>query len=205
MKIKIALIILSIFGSVIFLNVAFAAETTSTAEHSAANEHAAGEEHHESIAAIIGKWLNFLILVWLLYYFFTKKMQVPDRFKEDYQKIQTSIESARIAKEEAEKKLHELDQKLAQLNEEIVRLRTAAAKEADEEKRKILEGAQKEAERIVEQAHRDIDAEVENARKELRKQLASQAISRGREIIERELNDQDQKRLISDYIERFGK
>ncbi|MCI0612414.1 F0F1 ATP synthase subunit B [bacterium] len=200
MTIKKALIVLSIFICAITLNIAFAAE-----EHAATNEHAAGEEHHESLASIIGKWVNFLVLVGLLYYFLAKKMQVPDRFKEDYEKIQSSIESARIAKEEAEKKLAELDQKLSKLNDEIVRLKTAAAKEADEEKKKILEAAQKEAERIVEQAHRDIDSEVENARKELRKQLADQAVSRSREIIERELSDQDQKRLISDYIERFGK
>jgi F-type H+-transporting ATPase subunit b len=200
MTIKKALIVLSIFICAITLNIVFAAE-----EHAATNEHSAGEEHHQSIAQIAGQWLNFLILVGLLYYFLKNKMKVPDRFKEDYEKIQSSIESARIAKEEAEKKLAELDQRLSKLNDEIVRLKAAAAKEADEEKKKILEAAQKEAERIVEQAHRDIDFEVENARKALRKQLADQAVNRSREIIERELNDQDQKRLISDYIERFGK
>src|SRR5262245_25983781 len=197
---KKALIILSIMLCTITLNVAFAAE-----EHAATNEHTAGEKHHQSAAQIIGQWINFLILVGLLYYFFKNKMHVQDRFKADYEKIQGSIESARIAKEEAELKLKELDQKLEQLNEEIVRLKAAAAKEADEERKKILEAAQKEAERIVEQAHRDIDSEVEIARKELRKQLADQAVTRSREIIERELNDQDQKRLISDYIERLGK
>lgn len=200
MKFKKALIIFSILISMISLNAVFAAE-----EHAAANEHEGAEEHHESIWSIAGKWLNFLILVWLLYYFFKNKMRVQDRFKEDYEKIQGSIESARIAKEEAELKLKELDQRLAQLNDEIVRLKAAASKEADEEKKKILEAAQKEAERIVEQAHRDIDSEVETARKMLRKQLADQAVSDGREIIKRELNDQDQKRLIADYIERFGK
>jgi len=197
---KKALIILSILVCTITLNVAFAAE-----EHAATNEHAAAEEHHQTISQILGPWINFLLLVGLLYYFFHNKMRVQDRFKADYEKIQGSIESARIAKEEAEVKLKELDQKLEQLNEEIVRLKAAAAKEADEEKKKILEAAQKEAERIVEQAHRDIDSEVEIARKELRKQLAEQAVGRSREIIEREVNDQDQKRLISDYIDRLGK
>jgi F-type H+-transporting ATPase subunit b len=197
---KKALIILSILVCTITLNVSFAAE-----EHAATNEHAAAEEHHQTIPQIIGPWVNFLVLIGLLYYFFKNKMHVQDRFKADYEKIQGSIESARIAKEEAELRLKELDQKLDQLNDEIVRLKAAAAREADEEKKKILEAAQKEAERIVEQAHRDIDSEVENARKELRKQLADSAVSRSREIIERELNDQDQKRLIADYIQRLGK
>lgn len=197
---KKALILLSILACLSTLNVSFAAE-----EHAATNEHSAGEEHHQTLPQILGPWVNFLVLIGLLYYFFKNKMRVQDRFKADYEKIQGSIESARIAKEQAELRLKELDQKMGQLNDEIVRLKTAAAKEADEEKKKILEGAQKEAERIVEQAHRDIDSEVENARKELRKQLADSAVNRSREIIERELNDQDQKRLIADYIERFGK
>jgi F-type H+-transporting ATPase subunit b len=197
---KKALIILSILVCAITLNVVFAAE-----EHAATNEHSAAEEHHQTIPQMLGPWVNFLVLVGLLYYFFKNKVRVQDQFKADYEKIQGSIESARIAKEEAELKLKELDQKLEQLNDEIVRLKAAAAKEADEEKKKILEAAQKEAERIVEQAHRDIDSEVEIARKDLRKQLADQAVTRSREIIERELNDQDQKRLIADYIERFGK
>ena len=200
MKIRKLLIILSLLVCVFTLNVAFAAE-----EHAAKNGHAVPEEHHQTIPQMLGPWVNFLVLVGLLYYFLKNKMRVQDGFKEDYQKIQGSIESARIAKEEAELKLKELDQKLGQLNDEIVRLKTIAAKEADEEKKKILEAAQREAERIVEQAHRDIDYEVENARKELRKQLADQAVVKSREIIERELNDQDQKRLIADYIERFGK
>jgi F-type H+-transporting ATPase subunit b len=197
---KKALIIFSILVCAITINVSFAAE-----EHAAANEHSASEEHHQTIPQLLGPWVNFLVLVGLLYYFFKNKVRVQDQFKADYEKIQGSIESARIAKEEAELRLKELDQKLGQLNDDIVRLKASAAKEADEEKKKILEAAQKEAERIVEQAHRDIDSEVEIARKELRKQLADQAVTRSREIIERELNDQDQKRLIADYIERFGK
>ncbi|HEY7161741.1 MAG TPA: ATP synthase F0 subunit B, partial [Acidobacteriota bacterium] len=188
MKLRKLLIILSLLLCIITLNVAFAAE-----EHGATKEHSEAEGHHQTIPQMLGPWVNFLVLVALLYYFLKNKMRVQDGFKEDYQKIQGSIESARIAKEEAELKLKELDQKLGQLNDEIVRLKTAAAKEADEEKKKILESAQREAERIVEQAHRDIDSEVETARKELRKQLADQAVIRSREIIERELNDQDQK------------
>ncbi len=197
MRIKAILVIVSfLFTAITFIPV-FASETPS--------EHSEGGEHGETIWQILGKWVNFLILVGLLYYFFKNKVRIQDRFRGDYEKIQSSIESARRAKDEAEQKLKELDQRLAQLNEEIVRLKTQAAKEADEEKKKILQAAQKEVERIVEQAHREIDSEVEISRKELRKQIADQAVNRSREIIERELNDQDQKRLISDYIEGFRK
>lgn len=128
---KKALIILCILVCTVTLNVSFAAE-----EYAATNEHAAAEEHHQTIPQIIGPWVNFLVLIGLLYYFFKNKMHVQDRFKADYEKIQGSIESARIAKEEAELRLKELDRKLDQLNDEIVGLKAAAAREADEEKKK---------------------------------------------------------------------
>lgn len=177
-----------------------------TSEHSAtqagAEEHT---EHHETPLQIAGKWINFAVLVALLYFFLTRSLRIQDRFREDYQAIQTSIESARQAKEEAERKLKELDEKLGGLNQEIARIKAEASREADEEKRKILESAQKEAERIVALAHREIDTEVEVARRTLRKQVADVSISRGQKIIETEMNEEDQKRLLEDYIKEFGK
>jgi F-type H+-transporting ATPase subunit b len=167
-------------------------------------EHA-GEHHEQTWFQTISQWVNFLLLAGLLYLFFTRSIKIQDRFKGDYEKIQSSIESARIAKEEAESKLKELDQKMAQVNDEVLRIKTEATTQAEAERKKILESAQKEAERIVDQAHREIDSEVEIAKKELRQQLADEAVSGSREIIERELNEQDSKRLMTDYIEGFRK
>jgi F-type H+-transporting ATPase subunit b len=183
-----------------FVGVVYSAETSA-----AEGEHGSAEHHEQSWFATISQWVNFLVLVGLLYLFFTKSLKIQDRFKGDYQKIQNSIESARMAKEEAEQKLKELDQKMSQLSEEVARIKTEATKEAEDTKKKILESAQKEAERIVEQAHRDIDSEVEFARKELRKQLADDAVNESRQIIEREMTEQDSKRLMNDYIEGFRK
>jgi F-type H+-transporting ATPase subunit b len=192
------LLLVSFLGLIAF---AYAAE-----QPAGEGEHAAAGEHHEqSWFATISQWVNFLVLAGILYYFFTRSLKIPDRFKGDYEKIQGSIESARRAKEEAELKLKELDQKMAQLNDEIARIKSDASKLADEEREKILESAHKEAERIVERARTEINSEVENARKELRKQIVDEAVNSSREIIEREMNEQDSKRLLNDYIEGFRK
>jgi F-type H+-transporting ATPase subunit b len=115
------------------------------------------------------------------------------------------VEGARQAKEEAEKKLQELDQRLAQMTEDAVRVKEQAAHEAEEEKKRILDSAQKEAERIVEMANREIDSEVRAAKQELQKQVADLAVSKGRKIIQNEINDQDHVRLVDQYIDDFGK
>ena len=152
---------------------------------------------------IVGRWFNFFALVAILYLFLARSLRVQDKFKSEAEEIQRSIESARQAKEEAEKRLVEMDQRMARMNEEISRIKANAAREAEEERKRILESAQKEAERIVDMAHRDMENEVRLARKELRKHVAALAVEQGRAIIQEEINDEDQKRLIDNYIQEF--
>jgi F-type H+-transporting ATPase subunit b len=162
-------------------------------------------QHGETWVQVAGRWLNFILLAAILYLFLKKTVRIQDRFRTDENQIRSSIESARLAKEEAEQKLRELEGRLSNLNAEIDTLKSNALKQADLERELILDSARKEAERIVEQAHREIDSQVEIAAKELRTQVADLAIRKGREIIEKEIAEPDQKHLIQDYIKGFGK
>jgi F-type H+-transporting ATPase subunit b len=168
-------------------------------------QNAGAAEHEESIWLTVGKWINFFALVGILYLFLARSLRVQDKFKAEAEEIRKAVESARQAKEEAEKKLQELDQRLAQMADEVSRVKEEAAREAEEEKKRILDSAQKEAERIVEMANREIDAEVRAAKQELQKQVADLAVSKGRKIIQTEINDQDHVRLVDRYIDDFGK
>lgn len=203
-KIAIALFVFSIFFfRVCDHHVVLSAEETQNAAHA---ETSGGEgEHEEGIGQTIGKWFNFVALVAILYLFLKKGLKVQDSFKAGAEEIQRSIESARLAKEEAEKKLEEMEGQMVELNAEIEKIKTEAVREAEEEKTRILESAHKEAERLVELAHREIDSEVQTAKKALRKQVAESAVTQGRKIIEREIKEADHERLIADYIEGFGK
>lgn len=181
-----------------------AASCVSAAEN--AETGAAHQEgpHEDTIVQAIMRWLNFAALAAILYMFF-KKQKVKEQFKEEADEIQRSIESARKAKEEAEMRLQELDTKMLQANDDIAKMKQDAAKEAEDEKGRILESAQKEAERIIELANREIDSEIEIAKRELKRHVTDLSVQRGKEIIEKEIGEQDQKRLIKDYIEGFGK
>jgi F-type H+-transporting ATPase subunit b len=154
---------------------------------------------------VVAKWFNFAVLIGILYWFLGKSLRVQDQYKSDAELIQKSIESARQAKEEAEKRLQELDQRMQKMGEEIASIKSNAEKEAEEEKLRILEAAHKEAERIVEFAQREIENEVTIARQQLRAAVADSAVDKSRKIIEQEINDQDHKRLVKEYIEGFRK
>lgn len=178
-------------------------------EINAAEAHSSEAAHGESGWDIVKIWgsrlANFAALAAILYFFLTRSLKVQDHFKEDYHQIQRSIESARQAKEEAERRLAELDERMARVGDEIAALKSSAMKEAEEEKNRILESAHREAERMLETAHKEIDSEVEAARQELRKQVADLAVKQSRQIIQAEMDEKDQKQLIKDYIEGFGK
>lgn len=202
---KAAVVILFVF-SILFFRVCdpqhfVAAEEAQTAQA----EHSGESGEHEGIGQIIGKWFNFAALVAILYLFLKKGLKVQDTFKAGAEEIQRSIESAKLAKEDAERKLEEMDRQLVDMNVEIDKIKADAMREAEEEKERILESARKEAERLVEFAHREIDSEVAQAKKQLRKQVAESAVSQSRKIIERDIKDADHERLIADYIEGFGK
>jgi F-type H+-transporting ATPase subunit b len=167
--------------------------------------HGEGAEHKETIWQFIGKWVNFGALVGILYLFLAKSIRVQDKFKAEADEIRSSIESARQAKEEAERQLQAMDQRMQQMSEEVTRIKIHALQDAEEEKKRILDSAQKEAQRIVEMAHREVDNEVRLARKVLRKHVADLSVQQGQKIIEQEINDEDQRRLINTYIEEFGK
>lgn len=204
---KAAVVILFVF-SLLFFRVcdpqrfvaAEEAKTTAQAEHSGE-----GGEQEEGLGSVIGKWINFAALVAILYLFLKKGLKVQDTFKAGAEEIQRSIESAKLAKEDAEHKLQEMDRQLVDMGAEIDKIKADAVREAEEEKERILESARKEAERLVEFAQREIGSEVRAAKKQLRKQVAELAVDQGRKIIEHEIKETDHERLIADYIEGFGK
>ena len=180
---------------------AYAAEE---AAHGEAAQHAEGG-HEQTIWQTIGQWTNFVALVAILYLFLTRSIRVQDKYKAESEEIRQSIESARLAKEEAERQMAAMDSRMQQMNDEISRIKERALQDAEEEKTRILDSAQKEAHRIVEMAHREIDNEVRAARKQLRKHVASLAIQQGETMIQNEINEEDQRRLIRNYIQEFGK
>jgi F-type H+-transporting ATPase subunit b len=161
--------------------------------------------HEQTWWQTAGQWVNFAALVTLVYLFLSRSIRVQDKFKAEAEEIRQSIESARQAKEEAERQMQLMDQRMQQMSEDVARIKERALQEAEDEKKRILDSAQKEAQRIVDMAHREIDNEVRGARKLLRKHVADLAIQQGQKIIQEEINEEDQHRLIKTYIEEFGK
>ena len=77
--------------------------------------------------------------------------------------------------------------------------------EAEQEKAKILEDAAKEVEKMKQDAENDIAKMEEEAQEQIRQEMVSIALDASKELLGREVNSNDNSRLIEEFIEEVKK
>jgi F-type H+-transporting ATPase subunit b len=126
-----------------------------------------------------GYWLamilNFAIVVGLVVW--ASKKNLPTMFRSRTASIQKSIEEARRASEDANRRLSEIESRLARLDDEISEMRATSEKEAAAEEERIKAAAADDARRIVESAEQEIAAAGKAARRELTAYAADLAVT----------------------------
>ena len=119
--------------------------------------------------------LNFAIVVALIVW--ASKKNLPAMFRNRTASIQKSLEEARKASEDANRRLSEIESRLGHLDDEIHQMRVASEKEGAAEEERIKASAAEEARRISESASQEIAAAAKAARRELTAYAADLAVS----------------------------
>jgi F-type H+-transporting ATPase subunit b len=119
--------------------------------------------------------LNFAIVVGVIAW--VCKKNLPQALRNRTASIQKSIEEARKASEDANRRLREIESRLAHLDEEIKQMRELSEKEARNEEERALVAASEEAKRISDSAKQEITAAAKAARRELTAYVADLAVS----------------------------
>jgi F-type H+-transporting ATPase subunit b len=119
--------------------------------------------------------LNFAIVVGLIAW--ASKKNLPAIFRNRTASIQKSLEEARKASEDANRRLSEIESRLGHLDDEIHQMRAASEKEALAEEERIKASAAEEARRISESATQEITAATKAARRELTAYAADLAVA----------------------------
>ncbi len=147
---------------------------------------------------LIMQWLNFGILLFLLYKFLYKPLlSFLDKRAET---IKATMEEAVNGKESALKLLEEYKEKIAGIEKEADKIFNDARKKALGEKERIIKSARDEAEKIIAGAKREINLESEKARAELKKEISSMVIMCASKVLEREVKLSDHEKLIEEFI-----
>lgn len=124
--------------------------------------------------------------------------------KEREQHIANEIESAEKNRKEAEAYLNEQREEMKRVRQEAQTMLENQKKMADQKGQEMIEAARLEAERLKEAATADIARERETAVASLREQVASLSVMIASKVVEKELDERSQQKLIDDYLYQAG-
>lgn len=166
------------------------------------NAYAAGAAADEGPMAWVWRILNFAILVFLLVKFVGKPLKAF--LKQRTEMIEKSIKEAREAKEIAQKALFEVEERLKLKDSEVAEILSVAKVTGEEEKKRLIEDAERLKVRILEQAKANIDHEVKMAKETIKAEAVEEAIKLSEEKIKSRLTKKDQDKILEDSIKLLG-
>jgi len=116
--------------------------------------------------------------------------------------IKEQLVELETKKKEAEKQLAAYNEKFALLEQEAEKLIEEYIRQGKEAKARILEEAQAAAEKLEEQAVRNIEHEFKQAKLKLQEEILEKTLVKAEELIKGKINDQDQEKLVDEYLEK---
>ncbi len=180
-------------------------KTTAESSHEAVEGGGHGEKDRSAdLRDLLYRFINFALLIIILF-FVIKKSGLKDSLKGRIEEIKQRLEDLSREKEEAENKYQDIEKKLRDFEEEKKEIIEQFQKEGEAEKEKIIAEANERAKQIVEQAQLTIQQEMQSAKDRLKQEVLDLAAQKAQEIIEKEITEEDQDRLVDEFIERVGK
>lgn len=144
--------------------------------------------------------INFAILAVLVV--LISKSKLPAMFRTRTGEIQRGIAEARIASEDANRRLSEIEKRLSRLDAEVGAMKAEADREAAIEEERIARAAEDDKLKIVRAAESEIAAASKMARRELQTYAAELAVS----LAEKRISvDADTDRaMVSNFVEQLS-
>jgi F-type H+-transporting ATPase subunit b len=149
---------------------------------------------------IIYRIMNFALLVGVI--FFLTRKPVGKALEARRQGIKDELEDLENQKEEAQKQLAETKQKVSNLDAEVERIMAEYVQMGEAARTRILDEARASADKLQEQAKKNIEYEFASAKQQLMAEMAEQAVGMAEELIKKNIQDQDQERIIDEYLEK---
>jgi len=162
-----------------------------------------GESGDSQIMDFIWKTVNFLILVAIIYKFAKKPITnaLSSRAKSEKQ----LIDEAREAEKNVSSNLIEMKSKIAGLEKEALEMVETAKKDAEAEKKRIIEEGKQEIQRMTKQANFALQQEQRKIEDELKNWIAEESVKLAKERLKEEMNQNHQKNLVGSYMAQLKK
>ncbi len=155
-----------------------------------------------NIWQIIISLCNLVILFLILKHFLFKPV---NKVLDDRQKaIDTDYSDAKAALENAKKTENEWNGKIKAADEKANEIIGSAADAAKIRAEEITAEAKKQADNIVARAKSEMELEKRKSEESLKQQISEVSTAVAGKILSRELNENDQRKLIDSFIDEIG-
>lgn len=143
-------------------------------------------------------WVNFLILAFIIVKYGRRPLMTflqnqKAEVSREIQDLETQKERITTQIEETFKALDESDERLKSIKDRIIR-------DGERKKEEIITDAQEQSRFILETSKRKIESQIVQARRAFRAELIDEAISMAMRRLPTEINEDDNRRLIEQYV-----
>ncbi len=153
-----------------------------------------------NVESLIVQLLATIILVFFVIKLFWKPIKKNIDMRREY--IKKNIDEAGKLNDEAHINLENSNKTIKDANVEARRIKENAETEALLARQKILDKANDEAERKIKTAEEIIAKEREEAKQEIQTEIINVAMMAARKIVEREINKEDNEKLVKDFLNK---
>ena len=164
----------------------------------------AGADRSGDLLDLLYRFINFALLVIILWVVL-KKANIRGLFAARGEEIEKRLEALKTGKEEAERKYRDLEKQIREFEQSKKGILDQFRAEGLAEKQRIISEAEARVKQILDQAQSTMVREVESAKDRLRQELLGLAAQKAEEILSKGMTEQDQDRLVDEFIERVGK
>jgi F-type H+-transporting ATPase subunit b len=147
---------------------------------------------------LVWRTINFTILAAVLFKVLTKP--IGNLLSGRQASIKDNFDELDAKKVEAEKRYAEYEKKLSTIEQETKKVVQEYIEQGEAEKKRIIEEAEKTAESIKKQAQFAVEQEMKRAKLALSAEAAELSVKLAEDLIKKNLNESDHKKLINEYI-----
>ena len=146
--------------------------------------------------------VNILVLFLLLRKFLYKP--VMNIIAQRQKQVDDALNAAETSKQEAAAALNDAQAKLRNVDAEAAAPRTAYEQQAEKDKQQLLADAQQQADAILAEGKAAAEAERQHKLRQADAQTTALARAMCEKLLARNLNEQDDARLLDDLSEKAG-
>jgi len=146
--------------------------------------------------------VNILVLFLLLRKFLYKP--VMNIIAQRQKQVDDALNAAETSRQEATAALNDAQAKLRNVDAEAAARRAAYEQQAEKDKQQLLADAQKQADAILAEGKAAAEAERQHKLRQADAQTTALARAMCEKLLVRNLNEQDDARLLDDLLEKAG-